>query len=66
MKQTLTNVLLVIFIILTILFTLAMRIDMMEKHHSTPTPAPIATVEPTPELTVVPPLYSLPIDNKGE
>lgn len=57
MKKKLISWLLILILALVTMGTLILRADMIDKHS-----APMAT----PSITVVPPLYTVPIENEGE
>lgn len=65
MKKKLISWLLILILALVTMGTLMLRADMIDKHSApmgTPNPPPRVT----PSVTVVPPLYTVPIENEGE
>lgn len=65
MKKKLVSWLLILIIALVTVGTLILRVDLIDKHNAlmgTPNPPPRVT----PSVTVVPPLYTVPIENEGE
>ena len=65
MKKKLISWLLILILALVTIGTFILRVDMIDKHNApmgTPNPPPRVT----PAVTVVPPLYSLPIETEGE
>lgn len=61
MKKKLISWLLVLILALVTVGTLMLRVDMIDKHNTFNPPPRV-----TPSITVVPPLYVVPIENKGE
>ena len=65
MKKKLISWLLILIIALVAVGTLMLRVNLIDKHNApmgTPNPPPRVT----PSVTVVSPLYTVPIENEGE